>query len=339
MRCLLGLGLIAVLVLTASAQLPNSTLNGTVTDPQGAAVASAKVSLLNQGTGVTREISSDTQGFYTFANVVPGDYTVRVGSPTFATAEIKDVRLEVGHASTVDVKLTPARAGEVVTVQATEVQVDSTQSEVQVVVTAPTIENIPLHGRNFLDLAYLIPGNRPATNFDPTKTNTLEVSSAGQFGRGGNITVDGGDNNDEVVGGTLINFPQDGIAEFQIATNKYTAEVGRSASSIINIVTKPGTNDVHGSAFIFFRHKALQAKPALSRDLPAPHFAREQFGGSVGGPIKRDRAWWFVSSEYRNQGHAVPVGERDFATDTVVSTSAPAFVHDYLISSRVDLKF
>jgi Carboxypeptidase regulatory-like domain len=325
-----------VLSLAAIAQLPTSTLNGTVTDPQGAVVVGAKVVIINTATGASREATTGSDGGFAVTDLTPGNYTVRVGASGFGTSEFKEIHLDVGRALTLDVSLKIAKAGEVVEVTEGEIAVNTTQSEVQGVVESSTIESLPLNGRNFLDLAFLIPGNRPAPRFDPTKTNTVEVSSDGAYGRGGNIIVDGADNNDEVVGGTLMNFPEDGLGEFQIAT-KFTAEVGRSSSSIINITTKSGTNDVHGSEYFFFRHKALQGLPAtFDRTQTTPRFAREQFGGSLGGPFISDKLFGFFAGEYLNQDHAVPVGVRNFTTNTVTGGSAQAFVHDVRITSKGD---
>jgi Carboxypeptidase regulatory-like domain/TonB dependent receptor len=324
---------------TMRAQLPTATLNGTVTDPQGAVIAGAKVVITDTATGASREVTTAGDGGYAVTDLTPGTYTVRVSASGFATSEFKELHLDVGRAVTLDVSLKIAKAGEVVEVTGGEIAVNTTQSEVQGVVEASVIESLPLNGRNYLELAFLIPGNRPSPRFDPTKTNTLEVSSDGAFGRGGNIIIDGADNNDEVVGGTLMNFPEDGIAEFQIAT-KFTAEVGRSSSSIINVATKSGTNDVHGSEYIFFRHKDLQALPAtFDRRLATPRFAREQFGGSLGGPFVSDKLFGFLAMEYLNQDHAVPVGVRDFTgigTGAVAGGSAPALVHDFRLTSKGD---
>lgn len=321
----------------AYSQLPSSTMNGRVTDPQGARVEAAQVMVTNEAQGTTRRTQTNAQGEYVFSNLIVGTYDLRVESPTFAATELHSISLEAGKTQTIDISLNPASANSVVNVTSANESIDLSQSMIQGQITSKTITSIPLNGRNFLELAYLIPGNRPAPTFDPTKTNTLEVSSAGGFGRGGNITVDGGDNNDEVVGGTLANFPADSIQEFQIATARFTAEVGRSGNSIINIVTKTGTNNIHGSLFLFERNRNLQALPAtFDRSLPTPPFDREQYGGSIGGPLRKDKAWLFSSVEYRDQNAALQTGTRNFTTDAIQNTSAPAPLRDALWSTRYD---
>lgn len=336
-RCICFVAFCVLVGIGAQAQAPTGTINGRVTDPGSAVVNGAQVSTVNQATNASRSTTTNADGLYVLSDLSVGSYTVTVQATGFAASEFKNVVLQAGRTTTVDAELKVASVGTSVTVGGSADAVDLTQSVIQGQITSTTIESIPLNGRNFLELAYLVPGNRPAPNFDPTKTNTLEVSSDGSVGRGGNITVDGGDNNDDVVGGTLSNFPQDSIQEFQIATAQFTSEAGRSGTSIINIVTKSGTNLFHGSLFDYERNRHLDAQPGtISSGLPPAPFDREQFGGSIGGPFKRNKAWWFGSAEYRNQNAAIETGKRDFNTDTILNTYAPAPLRDALVSSRVD---
>ncbi len=316
-----------------------ATLRGIVTDPNGAVVAGATVKATQRATGTTRATTTNDEGLYVLSNLQPGHYELSVAATGFIAKASKPIPLQVGQTVTVDVPLEiGVRESVIVDFAESVLLVDTNTSKVDRVIDEREIAELPLNGRNFLELALLTPGNTLAPNFDPTKTNTVIISSAGQLGRGGSVTVDGADTNDDVVGGAVQNISQDAVQEFQVATNRFDARLGRSGSSVINIITKEGTNTLHGSASVFFRARRLQGLPAtFDRTLgQTPPFDREQYSGTLGGPIKKDKAWFFGSVEYRNQDGAVLVGTRDTAARTIRRGFALAPLNDLLSTERVD---
>jgi hypothetical protein len=330
--------LLSSLAAAAAAQdAATAVLSGRVIDPSGASVAEAAVTATREGTGLVRAATTEADGGFVLPGLPPGTYVVQVEARGFAPSRVK-ARVEVGGRSALDVRLEVGARAEAVDVEAGPLAL-SQSSVVSDVVGSASIEELPLNGRNFLELAFLIPGNAPVANFDPTKTNSVAVGSAGQLGRGGNITIDGQDNNDDVVGGPLANLPQDAVQEFQIATNRFSAEQGRSAASAVNVVTRSGSDTLSGQASVFVRDDSLQGLPAtFDRSLEAPPFDRQQYSAAVGGPLRRGKAWWFGAVEYRNQDAVAQVGERDTEARVIRRSVAPAPLDDLLATARLDLQ-
>lgn len=324
--------------LSVGQELGTATLSGDVVDQQGAVVSKATVTAQNVATGVKRTTTTSSTGSFFLNGLTPGKYTTEVSAPGFGTAK-SSVYLAVGQQTDLRLQLN-VRTEETTMIVADEngARVNTASSVVDGVIESRQIENLPLNGRNFLELALLLPGNSPAPNFDPTKTNTVLISSAGQFGRGGSVTIDGADDNDDVVGGALLNLPQDAVQEFQSATSRFSAELGRSGSSVINVVTKSGTNQLHGTASFFERDKKLQGLPATFDRTSGvtPPFRRQQYAGSIGGPVVKDKAWWFGAFEYRDQIGGVLVGTRNLASQSITRTFANAPLTDLLGTAKAD---
>ena len=328
--------------------LGTGVIRGEVSDPQSAVVHGAQVTAVQKATGLQRTTATTNSGLFAVNNLAPGDYLVKVEAPGFAAYEAL-VHLEVGQQASLNIRLSLQKQQTVIDIDDTDAfaQVNTVSSVVDGVVNSEQIDNLPLNGRNFLELALLMPGNTIAPNFDPTKQGTVVISSAGQLGRGGNVSIDGMDDNDDVVGGMLLNVPEDAVQEFQVATNRFSAEFGRSGSAVVNVVTKAGTNALHGSASIYERDKALQAAtPVLNPTLNAPpptgeepQFRRQQYSGTLGGPLMKDKVWWFGAFEYRDELSGVLVGTRNpnpAGGGTISTNFAPEPLNDPLGTLRGD---
>src|SRR5260370_3743956 len=243
--------------------------------------------------------------------MIPGVYTVRVETKGFKTAQLS-LNVQVDNAANGNLKLEIGQESTVVEVQGTEIQVNTEQATVQGVLTASQIENLPVNGRNFLDLAQLEPGVQiqDGQNFDPTKAGYSSISFGGRFGRTARIEVDGVDVSDETVGTTTTGIPASAILEFQISQSSLDMCTELTSSGSVNVTTKSGTNGFSGEAFGQFRDSKFSSSLPTPVGFSAP-FQRSQYGGGVGGPIIKDKAFFFVDGERTIQHTQVPVPVSD----------------------------
>ena len=287
----------------AFAQQTTGNITGRLVDAQGAAVPGVTVTARNTQTGFTRIDVSDAEGVYRLTALPVGTYDVMAELQGFAKVERKGIVLNVGQMLDLGLPMTLAGVSETVTVTGGTPLIETRSSSVGGVVDVARIENLPLNGRQFANLAATIPGVGLGFHSDPTKSTQYSPQIAGGNGRNVNYQIDGGDNNDDTVGGLLQLFPLEAIQEFNFITQRYKAEYGRSNGGVMNIVTKSGTNNYSGSGFSLFRDKSLNARTYSEETSHAPKadYRRYQFGGSFGGPIIENRAFYFAAAERTQQ--------------------------------------
>ena len=302
-----ALAVVAGLALPATARAQGNVgvIDGRVLDQSRAAVPGATVTAKNVATGLTRTAVVSPTGTYRITALPAGTYDVSASLTGFSTQVTKAVEVRVGDTVTVDFAMKVGAITETVEVVGETPLVQATTSDVGQVITQKMVENMPLNGRKFQDLSLLVPGTRSSNYYDPTKTEVGGISYGGATGRSVIINVDGGDNNDGVVRGLLQQFSNDAIQEYKVTTQRYSAEYGRSVGGVVNVITKSGTNAFHGSAFVFARNQSLNSRTYFEEQTnePKPDFSQQQFGGTLGGPIQKDKAHFFVAYERnrRNQ--------------------------------------
>jgi len=292
----------------AQTSVATGSILGTVTNDSDAFVRGAKVTITGP-TGQTIIATTDDHGTYSFGLLIPGVYTVRIEAKGFKTARLT-LKVSVDNAANGSVKLQPGPENAVVDVPVSEVAVNMEQVTVQGVLNTSQIENLPINGRNFMDLAQLEPGvlTQDGANIDATKVGYFAISIGGRFGRATRVELDGVDLNDETVGATMENIPASAIQEFAVAQSSLDLSNVLAASGAVNVVTRSGTGSYHGEAFGFFRdHGIATASLTHPVSLPSPYFQRNQEGASLGGPVIKDKMFVFADGEHTSQHLQAPV--------------------------------
>jgi hypothetical protein len=320
-------------------QVPTGEISGTLYDPTGAVLVKATVVLTNEGTGYSRTALSNQSGSYNFASLIPGTYALRAEAAGFRT-QVREVAVQTGETTTVDIHLLLGDSRENITVEGNEPQLEYESHAVDQVVTRKEIEQLPLNGRSFLELAMLEPGILVSPSSNPGQFNkTFDVAVLGNDPSLTRITVDGARINDPVEGGTEQNFSQEIVQEFQVSSANFDLSTGLGAGGAINVITRNGSNALHGSGFFFFRDHHMAAYPFLQRDPqdPDPFFARRQTGGWIGGPIRKNRLFFFGSYEHNNQSGGFSTLPSDPVFQNLATVTASPF-HEDLVNARLDYR-
>ena len=285
---------------TAGAQQGTTELRGRVADAQGAVLPGVTVVVKNQANGMYRETTSGADGTFIASGLAPGTYQVTAELAGFKKFDRKDLRLEVGKTSSIDVNLAVGGVEETITVSAESPIVDVTSKEIGGNITSETLVKLPSVNGNFVGFVGLLPGIVPSISTESFGSDSISVN--GSDPRNNNYMLDGGNNNDDVIGqraGTQARTPIEAIQEFQVITGQYDAQYGRTSGAVVNAVTKSGTNQVRGSAFLFLQDGSLTTKDffAKQKGTPKADTGYQRWGGTVGGPIVRDKIHYFASLE------------------------------------------
>jgi len=290
---------------TAFAQLTTADILGTVSDATGAVIPNANITLVNLGTNETRNTQSNATGDYNFTLLPVGHYSIIVKANGFQASVIKDLAVEAGDRARSDARLVLGSESTVVEVTASTPLLQADSATVSSNVTAMAVQDLPLNGRNFVQLVQLVPGANegPGNGLssggrpDDRRTNAAGISVNGQDDTLNNWVVDGIDDNERIIGTIGVKPNVEGIQEITVQTNSYAPEAGRTAGGVINIVTRSGTNQFHGSAYEFFRNDIFDARNVFQTTGAKPELRQNQFGGSVGGPIFKNKTFFFFDYE------------------------------------------
>src|SRR3984885_9653568 len=301
----------ALLASTLHAQNSSGSLRGIVEGASGARISSAKIVARLSGSSLQREINSEDRGEFRIDDLPPGNYRITVNATGFAATQAEIV-IAVATVRDITVTMTPSSVRQTVNVQAepssiTTQAIDLASAVHQGVISSQDLENLPLATRSFANIAYLAPGTEPVEPSDPTKARVTAVSTGGSSGLNNELSVDGGDNSDDWIGGFLQNFSPDALQEFAVRTAQEDADTGDTTAGSIVITTKRGSNEWHGDGAFYDRAAALNARFPIENPAPNPKqpFSRQNYVGTLGGPVIKNKAWFFSSIEYVRENASI----------------------------------